>query len=183
MNGAAMAGMSTFCRTPLQLTPDVPSAARPAPMSPPKSACDELEGMPNSQVSRFHRMPPMRPAKMIVRPVEASMPDTSDPVLESWIFSTEVVTVTATSTDRKAPTRLRTPARMTAVLGFRAPVAIDVAMALPVSWKPFVKSKASAVAINSTRMISSALMASILRDSQRNPLNVSRLETHAEQAR
>jgi len=26
--------------------------------------------MPNSQVSRFHRMPPMRPAKMIVRPVD-----------------------------------------------------------------------------------------------------------------
>ena len=51
---------------------------------------------------------------------------------------------------------------MTAVLGLSAPVAIDVAMALPVSWKPFVKSNASAVAINSTRMISSVLMALIV---------------------
>ena len=37
-------------------------------------------------------------------------------------------------------------------------MAIDVAMALPVSWNPLVKSKASAVAISSTRMIISALM-------------------------
>ena len=69
-----------------------------------------------------------------------------------------MVTVTATSTERNAPTRLRTPANRTAVLGFSAPVAIDVAIALPVSWKPLVKSNASAVAISSTRMIISALM-------------------------
>jgi hypothetical protein len=105
-------------------------------------------------------MPPMRPAKMIVNPVDASIDGSSAPVLPSCTFSTEVVTVTATSTDRNAPTRLRTPARRTAVFGFRAPVAIDVAMAFPVSWKPLVKSKASAVTINSTRMINSALMRS-----------------------
>ena len=80
----------------------------------------------------------------------------------SCTFSTEVVTVTATSTERKAPTRLRTPASSTAIFGFRAPVAIDVAIALPVSWNPLVKSNASAVAISSTRMIISALMALIL---------------------
>ena len=50
------------------------------------------------------------------------------------------------------------PASSTAVLGFSAPVAIDVAIALPVSWKPLVKSNASAVTISSTRMIISALM-------------------------
>ena len=76
----------------------------------------------------------------------------------SCTFSTEVVTVTATSTERKAPTRFRTPASRTAVLGLSAPVAIDVAIALPVSWNPLVKSNASAVAISSTRMIISALM-------------------------
>jgi hypothetical protein len=72
-------------------------------------------------------------------------------------LSTDVVTVTATSTDRNAPTRLRMPANRTAVLGLRAPVAMEVAIALPVSWKPLVKSKASAVTISSTRMIISAL--------------------------
>ncbi len=158
MTGAATAGISTFEVMPLQLTPAVPSAARPAPIRPPKSACDELDGMPNSQVSRFHRMPPMRPAKMIVRPIDGVIVGIRAPVLLSCTFSTEVVTVTATSTERNAPTRLRTPASRTAVLGFSAPVAIDVAMALPVSWNPLVKSNASAVAINSTRMIISALM-------------------------
>ena len=73
-----------------------------------------------------------------------------------------MVTVAATSTDRNAPTRLSTPASSTATLGFRAPVAIDVAIALPVSWNPFVKSKASAVATSNTKMINSALMALIL---------------------
>ena len=42
--------------------------------------------------------------------------------------------------------------RPTATLGFRAPVEIDAAMALAVSWKPFVKSKASAVTMTSTRV-------------------------------
>ena len=35
-------------------------------------------------------------------------------------------------------------------------------MALPVSWKPLVKSKAKAVAINNSRMTISALIASIV---------------------
>lgn len=99
----------------------------------------------------------MRPAKMMVSPVDASILGSSEPVLLSWILSTEVVTVRATSTERKAPTRLSTPASSTAVLGFSAPVAIDVAIAFPVSWKPLVKSKASAVAMSSTKMINSEL--------------------------
>ncbi len=67
------------------------------------------------------------------------------------------MTVAATSTDRKAPTRFRTPASVTAIFGLSAPVAIEVAIALPVSWKPLVKSNARAVAISSTRMIISAM--------------------------
>jgi hypothetical protein len=89
--------------------------------------------MPNIQVIRFHRMPPMRPAKMMVRPVEASMPGSSRPVPESWNLSTEVVTVMATCTDKSAPNRLSIPASSTATLGLRAPVAIEDAIALPVS--------------------------------------------------
>jgi hypothetical protein len=53
--------------------------------------------------------------------------------------------VEATLTDRKAPTTLSTPAIATANLGFSAPVAIEVAIAFAVSWKPLVKSKANAV--------------------------------------
>ena len=42
-------------------------------------------------------------------------------------------TVAATLTERKAPTRLRTAEIATAVNGFKAPVAMDVAIALAVS--------------------------------------------------
>ena len=58
--------------------------------------------------------------------------------------------------------RLRTAERATATLGLRAPVAIDEAMALAVSWKPLVKSKASAVSTTITRMMSSVVTVSIL---------------------
>ena len=81
ITGAATAGIRTFWVTPDQLTPLVPSAASPAPISPPNRACEELDGIPNSQVSRFHRMPPIRPAKMMVKPIEASMPESRWPVL------------------------------------------------------------------------------------------------------
>lgn len=71
MTGAAIAGMTTFSVTPLQLTPAVPSAASPAPIRPPNSACEELDGIPTSQVSRFHRMPPTSPARQTGRCVDA----------------------------------------------------------------------------------------------------------------
>ena len=53
--------------------------------------------------------------------------------------------VFATVVDRNAPTMLSTADTATATRGRSAPVAIDVAMALAVSWKPFVKSNANAV--------------------------------------
>ena len=58
--------------------------------------------------------------------------------------------VAATEIDRKAPTRLSTPDRATAILGLSAPVAMDVAIALAVSWKPLVKSKTRAVMTTTT---------------------------------
>ena len=61
-------------------------------------------------------------------------------------------TVFATSVDRKAPTRLRAAARATAVFGLMAPVAMGVAIAFAVSWKPFVKSKNNASAMTSATM-------------------------------
>ena len=55
--------------------------------------------------------------------------------------------VWATLVDRNAPARLSTPLMRTATFGRSAPVAIEVAIALAVSWKPLVKSNASAVMI------------------------------------
>src|SRR5664279_5770376 len=101
-------------------------------MRPPNSACDELDGRPNSQVVRFHRIAATRPAKIIVGVTNASL--TKPPEI-----------VFATSVDRNAPTPFRIAAITTAVRGRSAPVATDVPIALALSWKPLVKSKNSAV--------------------------------------
>ncbi len=48
-----------------QWTPCTPAATTTAPMSPPNRACDEDDGSPKSQVARFHRMAPAKPAKIM----------------------------------------------------------------------------------------------------------------------
>src|SRR5215218_5635362 len=122
-----------------------PPATQVAPIRPPKSAWDELDGSPRNHVTRFHRMAPTSPAKMTTGLISASSTSPPEMVLATW-------------TDRKAPVRLRTAAIATAVLGRKAPVAIDVAMALAVSWNPLVKSKASAVTTTTTMMMSDPSM-------------------------
>lgn len=87
---------------------------------PPIRACDELEGMPSSQVSRFQTTPPTRPANT----------SSSVTMLESM---RPLAIVAATAVDMNAPTRFSTAESRTAVLGLSAPLAIEVAIALPVS--------------------------------------------------
>ena len=99
-----------------------------APISPPNSACDELEGSPTSHVSRFQMIAPSSPAKTMGAVINESSNRPPEIVL-------------ATAVDRQAPTRLSTAARMTATRGRSAPVAIGPAIALALSWKPLVKSK------------------------------------------
>ena len=60
------------------------------------------------------------------------------------MLTSPLAMVAATLNDKKAPTRFSAPDNSTATRGGRAPVAIEVAMAFPVSWKPLVKSNASA---------------------------------------
>ena len=130
--GASNAGRMTLDTSPCQITPCPPTAAIIAPTMPPISACDELDGIPSSQVSRFQTMPPTRPA------------NTSSSVTR-WASTRPLAMVAATAMDRNAPTRFSDADSATAAFGLSAPVAIEVAIALPVSWKPLVKSKASAV--------------------------------------
>jgi len=67
MIGERNAGTTMLDRTRVQSTPmENPRPAIAAPMSPPNSACEELDGSPRSQVSRFQMMPPTRPAKTMV---------------------------------------------------------------------------------------------------------------------
>src|SRR3954452_19796918 len=130
--GENSAGRMTLFSTALKWMASSPPATQVAPIRPPKSACDELEGRPRNQVSRFHRIAPTSPAKITTGLMSVSSTSPREIVF-------------ATCTDRKAPARFRQPAIATATLGRNAPVAMEVAMAFAVSWNPLVKSKISAV--------------------------------------
>src|SRR5438270_10942700 len=91
-------------------------------------------------------MAPTRPAKMIV--VVTSVDDTIP-----------LATVAATFSEMNAPTKLRIEAKPTARRGDIARVEIEVATTFAVSWKPLVKSKASAVATTMTRVRSLSIAA------------------------
>jgi len=67
----------------------------------------------------------------------------------AMFFATAVVT--------NAPARFATDAISTAIRGLRARVPTDVAIAFAVSWKPFVKSKPSAIRTTSTNRTSFTL--------------------------
>ena len=98
--GATSAGIITLPRMPCsKKIASGPSATNTAPTIPPMRAWDELEGRPKYQVIRFHAIAPTRPPKTASRPIELA-----------WISTTSWATVAATSSEMKAPTKLRTDA-------------------------------------------------------------------------
>src|SRR4051795_13533537 len=139
--GAMAAGTSTFSTMPSPLMTSAPSATNAAPISPPISACDELDGRPSHHVAMFHAMAPTRPANttVVVIAPASTIPEP---------------TVAATFSEMKAPAKFSTADSATAKRGDMARVETEVAIAFAVSWKPFVKSNASAVTTTITRMTS-----------------------------
>ncbi|CNV54683.1 Uncharacterised protein [Mycobacterium tuberculosis] len=131
-SAATTAGTITLDTTPLQITPRRPTAAIVAPTMPPISACEELDGMPSNQVNRFQTIPPTRPAN-------------TNSSVTRFASIRPLAIVAATAVDKNAPIRFSTAGSATATRGARAPLAIEVAMAFPVSWNPLVKSNANAV--------------------------------------
>ena len=67
------------------------------------------------------------------------------------------ITVAATLIEMKAPRKLSSEANPIATDGRAAPVEIEVATTLAVSWKPLVKSNARAVPMTRMRMISESM--------------------------
>src|SRR3954447_12959047 len=135
------AGTSTFSMMPSPLMTSAPSATNAAPISPPISACDELDGRPSHHVAMFHAIAPTRPANttgVVIAPA-STIPEP---------------TVAATFNEMKAPAKFSTADSATAKRGDMARVETEVAIAFAVSWKPFVKSNASAVTTTITRMTS-----------------------------
>src|SRR5919204_1334832 len=149
--GAASAGMATLCASPCHCTPLKPDCASAAPTSPPMRACEELDGRPNHQVIRFHAIAPISAARTVcsfARPVSM--------IPFPTVLATAVVT--------NAPARFATAATATASRGDRARVDTEVATALAVSWKPFVKSKPSATITTMTSRALSTTSLAVLHD-------------------
>ena len=73
-----------------------------------------------------------------------------------------VAIVAATLSEMKAPTKLSAAAIVTAARGGIARVEIEVATTFAVSWKPFVKSKASAVITTSVSSASLSIYAFLI---------------------
>ncbi len=125
-SGETNMGRITFSVMPTQkMSP--PGAKTVAPISPPKSACDDEDGMPKYQVMRFQMMAPARPA--------STTPRLCFPGGRPMI---PLPTVEATLPPRNEPIRLPTAAMASAMRGVSARVDTDVAMALAASWNPLV---------------------------------------------
>src|SRR3954471_16019779 len=139
--GASSPGTMTFSTIPSPSMALAPSLTKAAPTTPPMSACEELAGNPSHHVARFHVIAPIRPANTTV-------------VVIASAWTMPLATVAATASEMKAPAKFRTADIATAERGDIARVETDVAMAFAVSWNPFVKSKASAVATTMTRTTS-----------------------------
>ena len=129
----------TIRRSPGSTSAPHPAFVTAAPASPAMRACDELVGRPKYQVTRPQTNAAARPAKM-------TAPSTTDG------STTPLPIVVATATPKKnAATKLKNAAQATACIGVRTRVPTTVAIEFAASWKPFMKSNASATPIRRTR--------------------------------
>ena len=127
--------MVTFI-SPEGLMASMPELTMTAPTKPPMSACDELDGMPNHQVTMFQ----------ITADIMAAMM-TGMVTLAGSVKPVPMVSATATP-NKKGPAKWATAARYRILRGDMAREAMGVATMLELSWKPFRKSKSRDV-INS----------------------------------
>src|SRR5690349_10541235 len=124
-------------------TPTPPFAA-PAPASPAMSACDELLGSPYRHVIQSHTNAARTPAKI-----------TRLSTTPGWTIPFPIVVATATP-NPNAATKLKNAAHATAARGVSTRVDTTVAIEFAASWKPFMKSNASATRMRATTTASMA---------------------------
>src|SRR4051794_36500297 len=136
--GAHTAGMITLCTTPCHCTPCSPDCARAAPMRPPIKACDDDDGRPSHHVSRFQTIAPKSAAITVFG-------------LARFVSMIPLPTVFGTAAVMNTAAKFAVDPTRTAMRGERARVETEVATAFAVSWKPFVKSNASAMTTVRTR--------------------------------
>src|SRR5574342_772612 len=143
---------------PESTSPSCPSAGRVAPIIPPARAWDEEEGSPHHQVRRFQTMAPTSEANTTTS--TASKPRAFS--MSKWMTPLPMVFATWSSPPMKAgsaATKLKKAAQPTATSGASTRVETTVAMELAASWKPLMKSKASAT--RTRRMTTARSMAEV----------------------
>src|SRR5213075_2817720 len=107
------------------------SAGSVAPIRPPARACDDDDGSPHHQVSRFQRMAPRSEAKITVKTVLVPCALSSS----NWITPLPMVLATFTPPPNAAM-KLKNAAQTTAMPGESTRVETTVAMEFAASWKP-----------------------------------------------
>ena len=96
---------TTILPMPLKFKPSAPTEIKTAPIIPPTSACDELEGMPSHHVSKFQTIAPKSAAIIIFSSTILALLTMSPPI------------VLATPVENIAPKKFRPAAIIIAWVG------------------------------------------------------------------
>src|SRR5882757_5302489 len=101
-----------------------------APIKPPIRVCEELDGMPNHQVSKFQAMAPIRPEKITSSVIKSLFTELAIvfPILNSPIRYLEM----------KNAAKLNKAAHRTAWKGVSTLVDTIVAIEFAASWNPLI---------------------------------------------
>ena len=118
--------------SPLATSTPGPALTTAAPAKPPMRAWEDDDGRPHHQVRRFQTIAPTSAAKM-----------RSGSTTAGFTMSLPIVLATRVSS-ANAATKLKNAAQTTAIRGVRTRVPTTVAIEFAASWKPLMKSNASA---------------------------------------
>jgi len=119
---------ATILITPPVIIDPGPELTRAAPTNPPTRVCEELDGNPHHQVSKFHIIAATRAAPITVR-FRTSGSTTPLPIVVATLSGKTVNAI-----------KLKNAAIETAARGERTFVETTVAIEFAESWNPFIKS-------------------------------------------
>ena len=133
IKGARKINRITFKISP-DATTSQPAWATAAPAKPPIKVCEEEEGIPSRQVSKFQNVAAINPARITQRSI----------ALLSTVFATVFPTLISKTQNAKT---LKKAAHITAWNGVRTFVDTTVAIEFAASWNPLTKSNINAITI------------------------------------
>lgn len=132
---------ATIFSTPAVITDPKPEFATAAPTRPPTRVCEELDGNPHHQVSRFQVIAAIRAAAITVRLITSGS-TTPFPIVVATLSGKTVKAI-----------KLKNAAIITAANGDNTLVETTVAIELAESWNPLIKSKTSTSPITTYKKV------------------------------